>query len=119
MASNMMDTQPGGESTQYESIQTVTKPHAKENTSLPEASTSTEASQAQSTANKERGEQTAENIRFGESISEHGFGGETTTQSGGGAGQSGAYGRTETGGDEKLEQGRAEQGYGGGSGVGG
>ena len=30
----------------------------------------------------ERGEKTAENIRYGESISEHGFGGETTTNSG-------------------------------------
>lgn len=30
----------------------------------------------------ERGEKTAENVRYGESISEHGFGGETTTNSG-------------------------------------
>lgn len=30
-----------------------------------------------------RGEKTAENIRFGESISEHGFGGETVGNSGG------------------------------------
>ena len=31
---------------------------------------------------KERGEQTAENVRYGEALSEHGFGGETTTNSG-------------------------------------
>ena len=30
----------------------------------------------------ERGEKTAENIRYGEAISEHGFGGETTGNSG-------------------------------------
>ena len=30
----------------------------------------------------ERGEKTAENIRYGESLSEHGFGGETTGKSG-------------------------------------
>lgn len=34
MSSNMMDTEKGGESTQYESIHTVTKPHSKQSGQL-------------------------------------------------------------------------------------
>jgi hypothetical protein len=53
-----------------------------------------------------RGEKTAENIRYGEAISEHGFGGETTRNSG------------SADNEEGLKQTRREQGYGPGSGVG-
>jgi hypothetical protein len=64
-----------------------------------------------------RGEQTAENIRFGESISEHGFGGETGPKHGGAG-----LGTQETkGGDEDRAEddaARTAQGYGEGSGVG-
>jgi hypothetical protein len=62
--------------------------------------------QADKTAREEK---TAENVRFGESISEHGFGGKT-------AGNSGSKG---TGRSEEVGQTRRVQGYGGGSGVGG
>jgi len=62
--------------------------------------------QAEKTA---RGEKTAGNVRFGESISEHGFGGKTV-------GNSGSKGMERS---EEVGQTRREQGYGGGSGVGG
>lgn len=66
----------------------------------------------------ERGEQTAANIRYGQGISEGGFGGKTTTSTGE-AKQSG-YGGVEADKDQDgTEQTRREQGYGGGSGVGG
>lgn len=60
----------------------------------------------------ERGERTAENIRFGESISEHGFGGETVGNSGGVS--DGERSKDE----EEGESVRKAMGYGGGSGVG-
>ncbi|KAL9123267.1 MAG: hypothetical protein Q9187_000175 [Circinaria calcarea] len=64
-----------------------------------------------------RGQKTAENIRYGEAISEHGFGGETTGNSGV-ANQDG-FGLTEVQeGEENAEKSRQEQGYGKGSGVG-
>ncbi|MCJ1352230.1 MAG: hypothetical protein MMC33_002214 [Icmadophila ericetorum] len=83
MSSSLMSTEPGGESTQYESMNTVTKPHSKQGGQMgdPETQVDSTTSQAQQ-ENAERGEKTAENIRYGESISEHGFGGETTTNSG-------------------------------------
>lgn len=66
----------------------------------------------------ERGEKTAENIRYGEAISEHGFGGQTTGNSGQ-AQQGGGYGTTKA--DENTGSAmdtREQQGYGEGSGVG-
>lgn len=49
---------------------------------LPEE-TQTDATTSQQEQHKsERGSKTAENMRYGESISEHGFGGETTGSSG-------------------------------------
>jgi hypothetical protein len=45
---------------------------------------SNEAKQALDKEQRERGEKTAENIRYGEAISEHGFGGETVENEGGG-----------------------------------
>jgi hypothetical protein len=65
-----------------------------------------------------RGAQIAENIRFGQRISESGFGGETTGNSG--DAQKGGYGRVRK--DEEVaesNQSRTEAGYGGGFGVGG
>ncbi|MCJ1392459.1 Replication factor C (RF-C) subunit [Xylographa bjoerkii] len=65
----------------------------------------------------ERGEKTAENIRYGEAISEHGFGGETTGNSG--QANQGGYGSTDA--QEETEDAaktREQQGYGSGSGVG-
>ena len=47
--------------------------------SLTEQNTHLNASPSQTQQEKgERGEKTADNIRYGEAISEHGFGGETT-----------------------------------------
>ncbi|KAI9751602.1 MAG: hypothetical protein M4579_005995 [Chaenotheca gracillima] len=120
----LMDTEPGGESTQYESIQTVTKPHSKEDSQLSDPSGHTTAnasatSEAQE-SKREKGEKTAEKIRFGESISEHGYGGEVTTNSGSGN-QEGGYGGVQAGDrqDDSAGDTRQEQSYGPGSGVGG
>ena len=66
---------------------------------------------------QERGEQTAENLRYGEAISGHGFGGETIGNTGD-ANQGAGVGRTLEDRDGSGQM-RREQGYGGGSGVGG
>jgi len=118
MSSNakLMDTEPGGENTQYESINTLTKPHAKEEGQFKDSS-STEASRQAQQEKSAKGEKTAENTRYGEAISEHGFGGETTGNSG--DAQQGGYGRIdENSGAEGTSQVRRTQGYGPGSGVG-
>ena len=75
-----------------------------------EISDESAATEQAAAAHAARGEKTAENIRFGEAISEHGFGGETTTSTG----TADAPGRD----GEGPRQTRREQGYGGGSGVG-
>ncbi|CAF9928364.1 MAG: hypothetical protein ALECFALPRED_004009 [Alectoria fallacina] len=122
MASNLMDTEAGGEGSQYESIQTVTKPHSKQDGQMggqfkdetqPDAVT---AHQAQQKA--ERGEKTAENMRYGQAISEGGMGGKTT-EARGSANQDN-FGATDAQGgtDDDAEESRQNQGYGPGSGVG-
>jgi len=104
----LMDTEPGGENSQYESTATFTKPHSKSEGQFGD-STPTEASQVSQKEKAERGEKTAENVRYGEAISEHGFGGETVGNEGGvGVGEGKTTGQV-----------RRAQGYGGGSGVGG
>lgn len=81
---------------------------------------SKEATQVLQEERKERGERTAEKIRYGEAISEHGFGGETVGNEAE-VNQGSSFGRVEM--DREGEGGgkptRREQGYGGGSGVGG
>ncbi|TVY57328.1 hypothetical protein LCER1_G001769 [Lachnellula cervina] len=72
----LMDTEPGGENTQYESANTFTKPHAKSEGQFGDSNPN-EADQQAQKQKRERGEKTAENVRYGEAISEHGFGGET------------------------------------------
>ncbi|OWP02385.1 hypothetical protein B2J93_3173 [Marssonina coronariae] len=105
----LMDTEPGGENTQYESQNTFTRPPKKSTGQLgADPNEKTEADVQQAKEKRERGEKTAENIRYGEAISEHGFGGETV----GNSGEAGA-------GEAILGQSRREQGYGEGSGVGG
>jgi len=104
-----MDTEPGGENTQYESVNTFTKPHAKAEGQFGDSNPN-EADQQAAKEKKERGEKTAENVRYGEAISEHGFGGETV-------GNDGGVGRGMEEGTK--EQARGVQGYGEGSGVGG
>ncbi|KAN0112663.1 hypothetical protein V8E51_005614 [Hyaloscypha variabilis] len=114
----LMDTEPGGENTQYESASTFTQPHAKSQGQFSDPNPN-EAKQQLQQHRRERGEQTAENIRYGEATSEHGFGGETVGNSRE-ANQGSAFGREVEGGDGNGNgQMRTEQGYGEGSGIGG
>jgi hypothetical protein len=81
-------------------------------------SNSNEAKQAVENEKRERGGKTAENIRYGEAISEHGFGGEAIGNEGE-VNQGLSFGRVEMDIEGEGKQTRREQGYGGGSGVGG
>ncbi|MCJ1251003.1 hypothetical protein MMC30_008234 [Trapelia coarctata] len=112
MSSSMMDTAPGGENTQYESTNTFQKPHNKDGGQMGEQETKTDStSSEQQQAKSEKGANTAENIRYGEAISEHGFGGETTGNSGE-ANQGTGYGSTKI--QAKTDdavQTREDQGY--------
>lgn len=118
MSSGLMETEAGGESTQYESIHTVTKPHSKEGGQMGEKETQPDAVPSETGQQKgERGQKTAENMRYGEAISEHGFGGETTGNSGV-ANQDGFGPTAMEESEEHAEKSRQEQGYGKGSGVG-
>lgn len=104
-----MDTAPGGETPQYESIKTETVPSSKQRGQL---GTGPNTSEDASTS-ADRGQQTADNIRYGQNISESGMGGKTTTSSGA-AGQEGGYGGApdQTG---PQDDARPKQGYGPGS----
>ncbi|KAH6683075.1 hypothetical protein B0J14DRAFT_137925 [Halenospora varia] len=112
----MIDTEPGGEQTQYEGTQTFVKRHAKSSGQFDDNETKTEAVDQLRKEKQERGEKTAENIRYGEAISEHGMGGETIGNSGK-ANQDVGYGGAEDDGAQ-TKQTRREQGYSEGSGVG-
>ncbi|KAH7407417.1 hypothetical protein BKA64DRAFT_721232 [Cadophora sp. MPI-SDFR-AT-0126] len=133
----LMDTEPGGENTQYESQDTFTK-SPKKSTGQLGATAPTEDNEAdvhRASQKSARGEKTAENIRFGEAISEHGFGGETlgntgeakSSLPGKGEGTGGRTRRSQGSFGEgmdseervRLERARREMGYGEGSGVGG
>ncbi|KAI9865576.1 MAG: hypothetical protein M1824_002317 [Vezdaea acicularis] len=118
-ASNLMDTELGGESTQYESIKTVDQPPASQTGQLGAKPAQKSEAQSQREAEKEeKGEQVAEKIRYGQTMSEHGFGGETTTNEGR-AETGGGYGGTEAQAGLDLTEGkRSQMGYGDGSGVG-
>ncbi|CAK1354191.1 unnamed protein product [Cercospora beticola] len=116
MSSNLMDTEKGGEQTQYEGEYTDAVPKSKstgqfgstsENTTEDFASTSEGAQQKAA-----RGEKTVENMRYGQTISEGGMSGFTTGQDG--TAEQGGYGGV----DDKAEEGSAKaernaQGYGG------
>ena len=72
----------------------------------------TEATQQAAAQKQARGEQTAENRRYGEAISEHGFGGETTTNSGDvGVGSRDGEELRDTG-EQRRKQGYGEEGSG-------
>ncbi|KAK4897886.1 hypothetical protein LTR28_001670 [Elasticomyces elasticus] len=112
MSSNLMDTEIGGEQTQYEGYKGLNDGHKKSGGQMgTPTSTPSNAS-----ASAERGAQTAENIRYGQAVSEQGVGGFTTgsdgvaKQEGGGAG---AGGVDEGGMDKQGEESRVQQGYGG------
>ncbi|KAL8759191.1 MAG: hypothetical protein Q9199_000949 [Rusavskia elegans] len=118
MSSGLMDTEPGGESDQYESIQTVTNSHSKQGGQMGETETQTDAVKEQQEQDKaDRGARTAENVRYGQTISEGGMGGKTTEA--GGTANQGGFGSTDgQAAQDSAEETREEQGYGPGSGVG-
>jgi hypothetical protein len=98
MSSNLMDTSPGGENTQYESIKTVTQEPKKGSGQL---CGSPSTSSKQSPEETEKGEKKAENIRYGQAMSEQGVGGFTDPEhNSGSVGESSEVGQT-----------RREQGY--------
>jgi hypothetical protein len=126
MSSNLMDTEAGGEQTQYvlilshfiinfsdmtsryEGAATEIQAHKKSTGQLGHPSkntttdpaTTTEAAEQQA----ERGKRTAENIRYGQTISEGGMGGKT----------SGQQGEADKEGDVDAGKQRTAAGYGGG-----
>ncbi|KAJ9618568.1 hypothetical protein H2204_012987 [Knufia peltigerae] len=111
-ADKTMDTVPGGETPQYESIKTQTLPTSKQRGQLGSGpNTSEEAS-----ISDDRAQKTADNIRYGQNISEFGVGGKTSSSIGS-ASQEGGFGGTP---DQSSKQpdSRPKQGYGPGSGVG-
>ncbi|TKA81102.1 hypothetical protein B0A49_00397 [Cryomyces minteri] len=116
MSSGLMDTEAGGEGTQYESIQTVTEPHKKSSGQLGGAEPHTAAPPSDASvpteggAGNARGDRTAENIRYGQNTSESGMGGMTTTSSGGPDQAGAAEGQGQGPGAAET---RAESGYGG------
>jgi len=96
-------------------------PHKQLRKTDPSSEEPTEAWQQASREKEERGERTAENVRYGEAISEHGFGGETTGNGGSaerGVGCGGTKDSSQEG-EEESGKARKEQGYGEGSGIGG
>ncbi|KAF2766569.1 hypothetical protein EJ03DRAFT_277787 [Teratosphaeria nubilosa] len=110
MSSNLMDTEGGGESQQYEGNLGLVDPHKKSGGQLGAAETTldpskTEQGQQESAA---RGERTAENIRYGQTISEGGMSGQTT-------GMEGQVDRNES---VDGKQDRRAEGYGGADGHG-
>jgi len=95
-----METSPGGENTQYESIKTITKEPAKGTGQL---SDSKDESTPKDAPSNERGEKKAENIRYGQAMSEQGVGGFTAPSHNSGSAEEGAHG--------DAGQSRREQGY--------
>ncbi|KAG8531041.1 uncharacterized protein KY384_004398 [Bacidia gigantensis] len=120
MSSSLMDTEAGGEQTQYEGISTHQEPHSKRGGQMGNAETEPDSvSSVQDAEKAEKGEKKAENIRYGQGISEGGMGGKTTESEGTGN-QASSYGASKFQDDsQSAEETREIQGYGGGSGVGG
>ncbi|KXT06189.1 hypothetical protein AC578_1432 [Pseudocercospora eumusae] len=108
--SKFMDTEIGGEQTQYESQSTSQTPHKKSAGQLGSSSehTTTDPSSTEEgiQAQKARGQQTAENLRYGQTVSEGGMSGFTNGTSSG------------EGGAEEVVDGRRVAGYAGGNDVG-
>ncbi|KAL9138064.1 MAG: hypothetical protein Q9175_000717 [Cornicularia normoerica] len=145
MSSGLMDTEAGGEGSQYAVSNLVAQ---QQLTMLPDTSQSRQSqnhtlskavkwavsavpaliatkeetqpdavTSQQKQQKAEREGKTAENVRYGQTISEEGMGGKTT-EAGGSANQDG-FGVTDAqGGIDDAEESRRNQGYGPGSGVG-
>ncbi|CAG8971880.1 hypothetical protein HYALB_00007795 [Hymenoscyphus albidus] len=117
----MMDTEPGGEQTQYEGQQTTKLPgHIKHTGQFNTTHRTTEKDDAFETLKKQRGEKTAESIRFGQAISQQGFGGKIVGNLES-AEKASTYGGVKDDGnaEKDTQQTRKEMGYGGGNEVGG
>jgi hypothetical protein len=143
MSDKLMDTEPGGEQTQYEGVHTFIEPHAKQGGQLagmslpllfsishlnPHISTllthartgnSDRTSVHKQTGNdpgapNTQGVSTADKIRYGQSIQEGGAGGKTTTSTGQ-ANEGSGFGGAEALNEEQdsAAKTRREQGYGG------
>ncbi|CAG8958330.1 hypothetical protein HYFRA_00000686 [Hymenoscyphus fraxineus] len=120
----MMDTEAGGEQTQYEGAQTTQTAqlpgHIKYTGQFNATPRTPEKDDAFETLKKQRGEKTAENIRFGQAISQQGFGGKIVGNMGS-AEKASAYGGVKDDGnaEKDTQRTRKEMGYGGGNEVGG
>ncbi|MCJ1325855.1 hypothetical protein MMC10_002518 [Thelotrema lepadinum] len=118
MSSELMDTEAGGEQTQYEATNTVNEPHAKEQGTLNSKPDATEAESSSKSEKRAQGEKFAEKVRYGQTLSEQGFTGKTTEIAGGV--NKGSDGRDLDKTEETVTtESRHEQGYSDGSGVGG
>ncbi|KAH7399043.1 hypothetical protein DE146DRAFT_745637 [Phaeosphaeria sp. MPI-PUGE-AT-0046c] len=117
MSDKLMDTEPGGEQTQYEGVHTFVEPHAKQAGQLgdPATGTSTNPPKAPVDEPNTQGVSKADKIRYGQSIQEGGMGGKTTSSTGE-ANAEGGFGGTKAldESDDSFSKERREQGYGGG-----
>ncbi|KAF2190670.1 hypothetical protein K469DRAFT_390431 [Zopfia rhizophila CBS 207.26] len=123
MSKNLVDTEVGGEQTQYEGAHTFTEPHAKEAGQLgetklnedPASGTSSSLHKPASNAPNAQGVTPADKIRYGQSIQQDVMCGKTTGFTGH-ASTEGSFGGTEALGEstEGFANERREQGYGGG-----
>ncbi|KAK3064151.1 hypothetical protein LTS18_009723 [Coniosporium uncinatum] len=127
MSDKLMDTEVGGETSQYalfsthpdtrsrnliaqrryESIQTVTKPHSKEGGQI--SDTPTRSDPSETGPSEDRAAKTAENIRYGQNMSESGMGGMTNQT--GSANSEGGFGEETSSDGADPGQSRREQGY--------
>ncbi|KAH7116831.1 hypothetical protein B0J11DRAFT_583543 [Dendryphion nanum] len=112
MSSSLMDTEPGGEQTQYEAEASDTIPHKKEPGQFGNASEGTQLADQHPSkppnAPNTQGITPADKIRYGQAIQEGGAGGKTEGGLKGGIDEGKA-------GDANVEarEGRKVQGYGG------
>ncbi|KAF2036081.1 hypothetical protein EK21DRAFT_52570 [Setomelanomma holmii] len=112
----LMDTEPGGEQTQYEGAHNLSEPHNKQAGQLGDEATGTTTTPPKPATDEPntQGVSKADKIRYGQSIQEGGMGGKTTSSSGeasdGGFGGTAAQEQK----DASFSKERREQGYGGG-----
>ena len=117
MSDKLMDTEPGGEQTQYEGTHTFVEPHDKQTGQLgdPATGTSTQPPKTPVDEPNTQGVTKADKIRYGQSIQEGGMGGKTTSSTGE-ANSEGGFGGTKAISEDAdgFRKERREQGYGGG-----
>ncbi|KAJ4356355.1 uncharacterized protein N0V89_004387 [Didymosphaeria variabile] len=117
MSKNLMTTEPGGESQQYEGSMGYIEPHSKQAGQLGDPSTTDQprdpVNKSASSGPNTQGVTPAEKMRYGQTIQESGGGaGKTDVQ--GQANSEGGFGETKRLGEEgDAVQQRRAQGYGG------